>query len=247
MIACAIPFRVPGLPLEQRMDVRLSTFLVVHQILLDSGHDSLWDSPAAVLESFGSFFCCKVPFHSKAWKRFGNFGQRDGGISREAFPPHLQTAGCSPAPPVRASVLRRRHEGSFWLGRAGILICSRLFGSTWILVWLRAVLPWQQALRPCFSGEEFPLEKLQRQRSQPRQERVLPSLLVISSEEFLISVVFLSPPKLQCLLGGVPFSLGNAGKTSLGTRRRRKWHRASKYVSSREAAPSSFKWQMQHP
>lgn len=174
-----------------------------------------------------------MPFHSKAWKWFGNFGQRDGRISQEAFPPHLQTAGCSPAPPVRASVLRRRREGSFWLGRAGVLICSHLFGpsgsgSTWILVWLCAVLPRQQALCPCFSGEEFPLEKLQRQRSQPRQERILPSLLVISLEEFLISVVFLSPPKLQCLLGGVPFSLGNAGKTSLGTRRRRKWHRASK-------------------
>uniref|UniRef100_A0A8B9U7P4 PH domain-containing protein n=1 Tax=Anas zonorhyncha TaxID=75864 RepID=A0A8B9U7P4_9AVES len=156
---------VVGIPLGQGMDVRLSSFLVVHQILLDSGHDSLWDSPAAILESFGVFFSCKVPFHSKAWNWFGNFGQRDGRISQEAFPPHLQTAGCSPAPPVRASVLRRRREGSFWLGRAGVLICSHLFGpsgsgSTWILVWLRAVLLRQQALRPCFSGEEFPLEKL---------------------------------------------------------------------------------------
>lgn len=129
---------MPGVPLGQGVDVRLSTFLVVHQILLDSGHDSLWDSPAAILESFGVFFSCKVPFHSKAWKWFGNFGQRDGRISQEAFPPHLQTAGCLPAPPVRASVLRRRREGSFWLGRAGVLICSRLFGpsgsgSTWTL------------------------------------------------------------------------------------------------------------------
>lgn len=118
------------------MDVRLCKCLVALQFLLESGCDSLWDSPAAVLESFGGSFCCKVPFHSKAWKWFGNFGQRVGRISWEAFPPHLRTAGFSPAPPVRASVLRRRHEGSFWLGRGGVLICSRLFGpsgsgSTW--------------------------------------------------------------------------------------------------------------------